>query len=807
MYIESCHIENFGKLQDVHFDFSQQLNVIKEENGWGKSTLAAFLRVMFFGFANEGKRNELEKERKRFAPWQGGVYGGQLVFSHDKKRYEIVRTFGKKEKDDTFELYDADTHLLSEDFSAKIGEELFGLDAVSFARSIYVAQQDCRTVSTDGIHAKLGDLTEDTEDISRFDAVNRQMADLLNKWSPKRKTGEIKKLRTQLEGVEAKLLQGRQLTQQFEQLKQEIKETQEKKEEVQTQLKEAQQELEKAGDQKVLEAQRENYAVLCEKVKAQQELLEKEKIFFPKGLLSEADWQEYKAQVHALEEEQKRLHQFALTNEEEKSWEIFQEKFTKKPPEKVEIERQIADWQERNQQMQSMQKKQNVCDMLQQDVERHEKEMEQPKMHATETSGWNVCMILGVILAVVGIVCFFFMKWMALPILLLAAGIWGRGWGEHRQLHKKTNQLRHVHEAQKQAQKQSISEKKEEIEKLQSACAQLQKEINAKNQLMQRFLERYHLEYREKEALEQLYQLKTDTELYRTLEEKVEMFAWTQKKCLGFMEQLSEFLKQQGLLPPQYANAADDCFTWQCQEWREHRVAYTLAQKNLKEAKEEADEFAKSHNLDHRTEQVQEIDTTDLQKTCAELTTQVELLGEKRVKLSQKMQQCAQETEQLREKETEAEQLKEQIASMEKNYAILQLTQQYLTQACESLTAKYMEPVMKGFRKYFRLLTGEAADGWQLDANSTLSHKEAGQHRQTGWLSAGWQDLTGICLRMAFADAMYVEEKPILIFDDPFVNLDEEKVKGALGFLKEAAKEYQILYFTCHESRALLEEK
>lgn len=47
---------------------------------------------------------------------------------------------------------------------------------------------------------------------------------------------------------------------------------------------------------------------------------------------------------------------------------------------------------------------------------------------------------------------------------------------------------------------------------------------------------------------------------------------------------------------------------------------------------------------------------------------------------------------------------------------------------------------------------------------------------ETKWLSAGYQDLLGICMRLALVDAMYPKEKPFLVLDDPFVNLDEEKM-------------------------------
>ena len=54
---------------------------------------------------------------------------------------------------------------------------------------------------------------------------------------------------------------------------------------------------------------------------------------------------------------------------------------------------------------------------------------------------------------------------------------------------------------------------------------------------------------------------------------------------------------------------------------------------------------------------------------------------------------------------------------------------------------------------------------------------------------------------MAFIDAMYEEEKPFIVLDDPFINLDPPKVEGGMRFLEAIARDHQVLYFTCHESR------
>ena len=71
MKILSCYINNFGILSDREFVFNDGLNEICEDNGWGKSTLTSFIRVMLYGFENEAAKIKAGRERYAFKPWQG----------------------------------------------------------------------------------------------------------------------------------------------------------------------------------------------------------------------------------------------------------------------------------------------------------------------------------------------------------------------------------------------------------------------------------------------------------------------------------------------------------------------------------------------------------------------------------------------------------------------------------------------------------------------------------------------------------------------------------------------------------------
>ena len=170
MKLIRLHIENFGKLQDFSLEFEDGLQVLHHENGWGKSTLAVFIKAMLFGLPSTTKRSLDENERKKYTPWQGGAYGGSIDFSCKKGCFRAERFFGAKESGDTFSLLDLSTNRPSTAYTAALGAELFGIDAAGFERSTYLSQNiyDIKNGNTE-ITAKLSNLLDDVDDIGSFE--------------------------------------------------------------------------------------------------------------------------------------------------------------------------------------------------------------------------------------------------------------------------------------------------------------------------------------------------------------------------------------------------------------------------------------------------------------------------------------------------------------------------------------------------------------------------------------------------------------------------------------------------------------
>lgn len=66
MRLIGCYIENFGVLKKARFDFDEKFTAIKQDNGYGKTTLAAFIKAMFYGLPRTRRENLLENERKKY---------------------------------------------------------------------------------------------------------------------------------------------------------------------------------------------------------------------------------------------------------------------------------------------------------------------------------------------------------------------------------------------------------------------------------------------------------------------------------------------------------------------------------------------------------------------------------------------------------------------------------------------------------------------------------------------------------------------------------------------------------------------
>lgn len=96
MKLLECNIAGFGTFNNYRLTFDEGLNVVLQPNGWGKTTLAAYIKAMLYGFERKRVRNVAENERLRYQPWEGSAYGGTLDFELDGRAYRVCASSARR---------------------------------------------------------------------------------------------------------------------------------------------------------------------------------------------------------------------------------------------------------------------------------------------------------------------------------------------------------------------------------------------------------------------------------------------------------------------------------------------------------------------------------------------------------------------------------------------------------------------------------------------------------------------------------------------------------------------------------------
>lgn len=165
MKIVKAYIQGFGCIKDRAIEFSDGLFAVCSDNGTGKSTLIAFIKAMLFGIGDTKKASLYENERRRYAPWDNGYFGGSLTLRVGERGYRIERRFGRRPSEDAFSLFDADTARPSTDYGENIGEALLGIDADCAERTLFLTERNLLPTSDSpaisaALSGAVGNITE-----------------------------------------------------------------------------------------------------------------------------------------------------------------------------------------------------------------------------------------------------------------------------------------------------------------------------------------------------------------------------------------------------------------------------------------------------------------------------------------------------------------------------------------------------------------------------------------------------------------------------------------------------------------------
>ena len=700
MKLIRCDIENFGKLENQEISFSDGCNVCCRENGWGKSTLAAFLKVMFYGFDHERSRDDYSSERRRYRPWQGGVYGGSLVFEQNGKQYRVTRTFGRKEKEDTFVLREETTNLISHDFSERLGEELFGIDSQSFGKTIFLGQREEDLSVTDQIHAKIGNFTETLDDMRYYEQADARLNDRINGLNPGRKTGTLYKQKEQIQQMEAQLAGKKNVEASLQGLLEKKKQTVEELDQKREKIRSWNQRRKRESEQKEAKAWKEKWDAFEQEYHLRRAQVQKARAVFPGRVPGREELEEKLEQCVRLAACEKIREVYRLTEEEKKhlalSFQIFSE----------EEKRRDSD--------------------------------ENTNGFSEKEKKWKIPLFLGVVFCLCGFFCLKKIGFLGILFLVVGGGLLLAA-AMRRQNQKTAKEYEKF--LKEQGRKESAKKEYERLRQKQNQYEEaLQEEETWKKSMLEFFAGLQIEPQKREEWQEQLLRLRSNLESYEHAEKEAKRAE-------------REFAAFQG-------------------EEKRVQVEKILAFQEEVPEKEEED-----------------------------LQAQMEAGQRTFARTEQEIQDCLQQLQELGKLEEQRKMLLEEYEQGLLKFERLKKTKEYLAKAKDGYTAKYRNPLLESFSSYYEMLTGESAADCRLDANLCLTREELGDQREMKYLSQGWRNLTDLCMRVALVDAMYHKELPFLIFDDPFVHLDQKKTEAGKAFLSKLSKKYQIIYFTCHESR------
>ncbi|MBO5928282.1 MAG: hypothetical protein J6Q32_05475 [Clostridia bacterium] len=219
---------------------------------------------------------------------------------------------------------------------------------------------------------------------------------------------------------------------------------------------------------------------------------------------------------------------------------------------------------------------------------------------------------------------------------------------------------------------------------------------------------------------------------------------------------------------------------------KENTFKLSEIEKDSEISLENSEEICNNINVEKALEK-NEIDLDNVKKLCLEkensLKFYVDLYSEIPEILSQETR------------------LKEELEQAKERYKTIEKTLKFLKEADENLKKQYRAPLEESFNKFISLTEGSPDFNAEIDVDFNVSVMGKGAMRSKDYFSEGYKDLLEICKRFALIDVFFSDEKPFVILDDPFCNLDQEKATRSVNLLEKLSQSFQIIYFICHSSR------
>lgn len=220
MRIEQLIPIRFGRLRGEPLTLRPGLNLICGPNESGKSTYAALIRFLLYGFSSQAKskQNPLP-ERAKYVPWSEAGAAGSMVYREGGRLYRLHRE--AKGSKQAFAVSDEAT-AAPVAFMREPGEELFGLSRGTFESTAFFGQSLLSAISMEEIESKLRNIaTGADENVSCQKALAR-LKNARNAIDNGRRNGALIALCAERDALHAQLERLDAQTERYRRLQQEL---------------------------------------------------------------------------------------------------------------------------------------------------------------------------------------------------------------------------------------------------------------------------------------------------------------------------------------------------------------------------------------------------------------------------------------------------------------------------------------------------------------------------------------------------------------------------------------------------------
>ncbi len=215
MIIEKLHIDKFAGLSDFNVELGAGLNIIEGKNESGKSTIAAFIKFLFYGLSGQKVNGEELSERERYLPFDSAFAGGSAVILSGGKRYVLERRLSVSSSGIRESVRD-EVILIDEESGEKVaigkdaGQVLFGVTAKVFTDTAYFRQLADSAPNRTELAEAIGNILFSGEEGTDAKKAMKRLEELRTALRHKKGTGgeladleaEIAALRSRLESAE-----------------------------------------------------------------------------------------------------------------------------------------------------------------------------------------------------------------------------------------------------------------------------------------------------------------------------------------------------------------------------------------------------------------------------------------------------------------------------------------------------------------------------------------------------------------------------------------------------------------------------